>query len=697
MSLESATRARVAAPLTGIRTLAVGRHVRAFVGQFRLRLLDRRFWGTQILVITISAGHMLLEATHSLGVLPDVALLPVSTYFIPVVYAALNFGVEGAVPTAIWCSLLTVPNLILWHTGAQRPGVLLQLALLVAIAFVIARRVDFETAAKERAEAANARLERLNRTAAASAQSLDLESVLSQTVQAMLDARKIQTSWIMLAANDLEDEVIRVASSAGARAEIGTRELAVTRFVIARPLLGRDGGTGDGAVREDQMAIVPLRVAGRIAGAGGGLPAEESRRDADGGNRQRAPFQPRPAAVAARRSRLGARDRLAGRRPRSANGDQCAVAYERRATPAQPERRARAVQDPAGGSPQRGAPLGREERQGSHQLRPGRARDRVRRRERLRHVGDNRSSPVVHEARVARDAGTGQARGGSVVDHEPAFMRHSSHRDARVNGLGWTSPMPLQAKSRRRVGSPAIGSFPHARCAPSGCLEHLAPLMLHQHESKGKGDVGPRLSRASPRLRRRLAHRRRADLARSARARRRPTPPARDWCAGKAPDPVRRALVRRDRARGRRPDQRREGTRPRAALLRAGVDRRLGRCGPAGRADRSPRSPARRARGARARRGCPTDPTRYGRPGSPAHRRGPAVRRRGLGARATSCLCQRARGALLLRRRERGGGGRRARPESRRAEGGGAVAPRPRRPAAARRGTIQLDAARLRV
>ena len=269
MSLESATRARVAAPLTGIRTLAVGRHVRAFVGQFRLRLLDRRFWVTQILVITISAGHMLLEATHSLGVLPDVALLPVSTYFIPVVYAALNFGVEGAVPTAIWCSLLTVPNLILWHTGAQRPGVLLQLALLVAIAFVIARRVDFETAAKERAEAANARLERLNRTAAASAQSLDLESVLSQTVQAMLDARKIQTSWIMLAANDLEDEVIRVASSAGARAEIGTRELAVTRFVIARPLLGRDGGTGDGAVREDQMAIVPLRVAGRIAGAVG--------------------------------------------------------------------------------------------------------------------------------------------------------------------------------------------------------------------------------------------------------------------------------------------------------------------------------------------------------------------------------------------------------------------------------------------
>ena len=98
-------------------------HVPTFVRGFRMRLRDRRFWVVQILVVTISVAHTVLEAPHSLGVLPDVALLPVSTYFVPVVYAALNFGVEGAVPTALWSALLTVPNLILWHTGAQRPGV----------------------------------------------------------------------------------------------------------------------------------------------------------------------------------------------------------------------------------------------------------------------------------------------------------------------------------------------------------------------------------------------------------------------------------------------------------------------------------------------------------------------------------------------------------------------------------------------
>ena len=245
------------------------RRARTFAQRFRIRLRDRRFWVVQILVITITIGHTLLEATHSLGTLPDLGLLPVSTYFIPVVYAALNFGVEGAVPTALWSALLTVPNLILWHTGSQRPAVVLQLVILVSMAFVIARRVDFETAAKERAEAANARLERLNRTAAASAQSLNLESVLSQTVQAMLDSRKSQTGWIMLATDGADSETTVVASTAGAPAQISARNLAATRSFIARPVVGTGESAHAITGQEDRLAIVPLRASGRVAGAVG--------------------------------------------------------------------------------------------------------------------------------------------------------------------------------------------------------------------------------------------------------------------------------------------------------------------------------------------------------------------------------------------------------------------------------------------
>lgn len=151
MALERASQARRRS-FEAVDAVAVTAQARVFLGRVRMRLHDRRFWVVQILVIAISAGHTLLEATHSLGLLPDLALLPVSTYFIPIVYAALNFGVEGAVPTALWSALLTVPNLFLWHTAAQRPGVVLQMLLLIAIGYVVARRVDLETAAKERAE-----------------------------------------------------------------------------------------------------------------------------------------------------------------------------------------------------------------------------------------------------------------------------------------------------------------------------------------------------------------------------------------------------------------------------------------------------------------------------------------------------------------------------------------------------------------
>jgi two-component system sensor histidine kinase DegS len=258
----------VGRPWAALGSAALKRSLSTFVHQFRIRLHDRRFWVVQMLVVTICLGHSLLEETHSLGVLPDIALLPVSTYFIPIVYAALNFGVEGAVPTALWSAVLTVPNLILWHSGAQRPGVVLQLALLVAIAYVIARRVDFETAAKERAEAANARLERLNLTAAASAESLDLETVLARTAQAMLDPRRSQTSWIMLTPDGAGPEHTSVASTAGAT-ELGERELAATRTVLRQPPLDLDGGTSAATIQEQRIAVVPLRATGRIAGAVG--------------------------------------------------------------------------------------------------------------------------------------------------------------------------------------------------------------------------------------------------------------------------------------------------------------------------------------------------------------------------------------------------------------------------------------------
>ncbi len=126
--------------------------------RFQERLRDRRFWMVQVVVLAIAAAHTTIEAMGALEDLRDLYLLPVSTYFIPVLYAALNFGLEGALPTALWCVLLTTPNIVLLHHGAGRIGVVVQLTFLVLLGAMVAIRVDKERRAKLAAEDANRRL-----------------------------------------------------------------------------------------------------------------------------------------------------------------------------------------------------------------------------------------------------------------------------------------------------------------------------------------------------------------------------------------------------------------------------------------------------------------------------------------------------------------------------------------------------------
>ena len=61
-------------------------------------------------------------------------------------------------PTGLWCVILTLPNIVILHSGAERIGVLVQLAFLVLLSAMVALRVDKERGAKLAAEDANRRL-----------------------------------------------------------------------------------------------------------------------------------------------------------------------------------------------------------------------------------------------------------------------------------------------------------------------------------------------------------------------------------------------------------------------------------------------------------------------------------------------------------------------------------------------------------
>jgi PAS domain S-box-containing protein len=114
----------------------------------------RPFWATQALVMLIAGAHAVLEHFHILDH-ASLYFVPVSLYFIPVVYAATRFGTAGSVPTALWCFVLTIPNALFWHAGEERAGEIFQMIVIVLVAVFVGRRVDEQLRARRLAEDAS--------------------------------------------------------------------------------------------------------------------------------------------------------------------------------------------------------------------------------------------------------------------------------------------------------------------------------------------------------------------------------------------------------------------------------------------------------------------------------------------------------------------------------------------------------------
>ena len=112
----------------------------------------REFWAVQALVLVIAGGHAFLESFRPAVEPPALYLLPASLYFVPVVYAALNFGLRGSIATAVWSAVLTLPNTILLHSGLERLGEAWQIGIVVAVGVFVGQRVDKETKARYEAE-----------------------------------------------------------------------------------------------------------------------------------------------------------------------------------------------------------------------------------------------------------------------------------------------------------------------------------------------------------------------------------------------------------------------------------------------------------------------------------------------------------------------------------------------------------------
>jgi len=115
---------------------------------------SRRFWVVQLLAIGIGTLH---AAGSSLGLLRPVGL-PGSTtlvlFLLPVVYAALNFGLTGSIATAAWVTVLSLPVLLLVDAPSVRWLDASQLAGLDVVGLVVGLGTERERTARRAAEQA---------------------------------------------------------------------------------------------------------------------------------------------------------------------------------------------------------------------------------------------------------------------------------------------------------------------------------------------------------------------------------------------------------------------------------------------------------------------------------------------------------------------------------------------------------------
>jgi signal transduction histidine kinase len=224
---------------------------------------DPRFWIIQALVLAIDVAHTLLEDEDLLVSTSELYLLSVSVFLIPVVYAGLTFGLRGAVPTTLWALVLSFPE-ISHHEANVRVGILIQFAIVLAIAIIVGMRVDREKGAIRALEQANRQLSRLNATASAVAGSLDLDQVLHDTLSAEIDPRKQQVAWIRLAGDNVLPARTTIHSSGGSP----PTDLVVTHQVLTSTVC--QTGNLQSAIGPDgrlSTVVAPLKSGGRTVGA----------------------------------------------------------------------------------------------------------------------------------------------------------------------------------------------------------------------------------------------------------------------------------------------------------------------------------------------------------------------------------------------------------------------------------------------
>ncbi len=105
------------------------------------------FWVVQAMVAGIAALHLAIDLMSAEpGAVP--AGIPVALLLAPVSYAALRYGLSGSVATAVWATLLWLPDLLLPRDRGHVGNDVIELALVIAVAVFVGYHIDAERLAR---------------------------------------------------------------------------------------------------------------------------------------------------------------------------------------------------------------------------------------------------------------------------------------------------------------------------------------------------------------------------------------------------------------------------------------------------------------------------------------------------------------------------------------------------------------------
>jgi len=127
--------------------LNIKRHLKAFYLMSR----NPRFWASQVATVGIAVTHDLFERSGFLS--SDLAdFLPVSLFWIPLIYVALRFGSMGSITTAVVVILANISNWLYMQRSTTITSEILLVLITIVVSIIVGRQVDQTTEAQRRAQ-----------------------------------------------------------------------------------------------------------------------------------------------------------------------------------------------------------------------------------------------------------------------------------------------------------------------------------------------------------------------------------------------------------------------------------------------------------------------------------------------------------------------------------------------------------------